>query len=433
MAVYTSGNGAGKLEFRVESTLGTSAAAWKGLRPEENPTVNTEVVSLIPVSHIGHQNPFETHEAKPVIAPLAVQPGAFGLKTAVYPPAAGNEPSIVTLMKSTGLDCKAIASADVTAGTPAVDSIEFTAVTPTVGDAVLVELLNGDYFPMLVADVTTKTATPSMDLPSAPHAVGGALEVMHCFSPRTDTTFSVADGKSLQFQWHGHPLYDDTLGDLVVRRIAAALEGIGEISIPNFGEKFMFDLTFQGMQQTLPDDVDMDSDNLVDIGIPLILNDKFNFGFAAADVSGGITAAAKYARDVKINLGVKVEPVPYHGGGTIGGIQQYHLQFETATASFIAGFDSSAKAEIAKAMVGPNVDTYLHFVQPSASATTPSFGLWLPKCHLSKTPDIMLFEKIVEYKCDYTASIAGYDNGVFIDDAGAAPWYMAFGGRAAVA
>ncbi|MFA5377720.1 MAG: hypothetical protein WC455_18360 [Dehalococcoidia bacterium] len=430
---YTTGKGMGQMKVWAESTLGTQTGSYFMVRPEEPPTVKANARTLVKVPTIGHQH-WADGEATTVHAPQSVEAGAVAFKTAIYPAKThGTIPSVVTLLKSSGLNCVVASADDVTTGSPAVGSIEPAAITPVVGGAYSVQLLNGQYWPMLAADVASDVITPSMDLPSAPAAVGGAVGKMWCFSPTTSVTYDVPDGLSLQFAWHSWARHTDALGDLMVQRIACALEGLGDITIPKGGERMFMDLSFYGMQKDFLANADIGADVFQDVGKPMFIDDNFRFRYASADVTGGITAANRYAKDFKINLGVTVEMNEYHGDSTIGLIQGYHIQFaDHATITMTRGYDASAAAEVNKAMVAEtNGHTYIELVQPSTSPTNASFGFWAPSCHLKEFPSVELHGNLVEYTCVYEARCANYDGTTTIAQPGASPWFLAFGGEAA--
>lgn len=440
---FAPGKGAGKFEFRGESALGTGTGSWYNLRPETPPTLDANPITPVDVSYAGHRHPADCGEALPVGIRLT-QAGAVSFQTGIYRAASGgNTPTLITLLKSMGLN-ESVGSTDTTvAGSPAVDAIELTADEGAVGRATVIELqdVTGHetgtlYWPTLAAAYSASTITPGMDLPKVPVATDTAT-IMHTISALTSTSYEVSSTASLQFRLSTWGEHDDAAGDYAPIRTACALETLGDITIPDeMGGKFLLDLSFTGYQNDSNTN-DMTADSFYDSGVPLIKTDDFRFCFGDASTAGGITYATRPAKNVVFNPGWTVMMINQHGSGSIGGVQKYFLQVVPPTVTFTAYFDGDVKTQILDELESIDVGTqqtpkYIAAIQPSRNLSQPSFGIWMPNCHLAteKPYSLNATGDVLEFTATYRGGLAGYNSQTDIDEGGGQPIYIGLGNEA---
>ena len=127
-----------------------------------------------------------------------------------------------------------------------------------------------------------------------------------------------------------------------------------------------------------------------------------------------------------------------HGSTAVGGVQKYFLQIVPPTISFKAYFDSTVKDDILDEIEGipdgtEQTEKYLAVIQPSRNLNTPSFGAWLPNCHLATEDTYQIPDpnsEMLEFQITYRAGLAGYNSESNITEAGGQNIYIAFGNEA---
>jgi hypothetical protein len=408
------------LMYRTESALGTGSGTLQNLRFTEG-TFPTDSRILVANPNGGHAHSFNVDDHG---IPIEMyREGALSFTTEIRGPATpGNKPPIVTLMESAGCTATAMGGDTTVAGTPAVDTVELTDDYGGFGLACAVELAGSKYFPILAADYSASTITPTMDLPSAPSA-SNTVANMYCVIPSTgalaatDTIELVANTRGTQSSGQ----------DLSFRYNAVSCSGIGELSF-KYGEAPKMSFTFNVGKLTEESDA-IAEETFYDSAKMCVIDDNFEAAYATYDMGGGITRNVFHLLECTFVWGFKVIPIMASGGGSVAGLQGYIQVADPNPKITITGlYDSSWQS-----LLQDENDSYkyFHFVQPCVydEGNESAFGLWLPKCRLSTeapvTHDFVGGEYIKSTTTWDVTTEAFTNSGTTIDsNSAAAPWYF---------
>jgi hypothetical protein len=409
----------------VQADLVTPNTSTVTVRTEDNVTIPTEEFLSEPQKNMGRANAYDVAD-QPIIYE-AVRENAISLPVAVRRSPDTTTPTIPTLAESGGCNVDVNDDDTITAYTDTTDWDLTTGLgADKNGQAILVELDNGLYWPTLLADYThsTTTCTPGMALPSASSATN-ATKRMYTITPNTG---QVDNSKLLTFIAQTRGKYT-TAPDLTWQLAGCALGTFGEIKIEPGGEVIITP-TFHVA------DVDKKADTLTaesftkDTTYRQRNYGNFRFEFADANTSGAIASAHMELLSATFLPNHITAAIPGEGSvDVLNSIQGYMAKMDehpTVTLELLMDkvywetFDDSPG----------QTNKYISFIWPTTSLTTPASGIWIPNAYLSAPP--VAEPHASDYiKCTlvYTASSSEYGSTRTNNSTGMAPWYMAIHGQ----
>lgn len=408
----------GVFSYAQESALGT-AGSYGELRYNETVNFPTSTRQLMANPNMGHEHAYNQSD-KP-IAFQQFQEGAGSFASYIRRSSGtSTAPPIADFFESAG--CNVTTNAGTTvASYSSTTAWDLTATDGAHGQAGLLELDSGTYYPVLCADYTTDTVTPSMAIPSVTSATN-AWEVMTTIWPRSR---QVTSTKTLSFQYHSRGTH--TSGeDLAYTWSGCALSGVGDMVLRPF-EAPVLEFSFHVGKSAQSSDA-ISAESFDDGEKFVIINDTFCYETAAASAAGGIARGVGTLLEASISWGFETGPIPGEGDGTYAGLQGYMHRTLVPKVTLTQLFTKDAWT----ALEGTNTSQYIGLVQPTTSLATPAFGFWMPNAHIDpETPPTVDWAgaDYVKAAVTYIADSAGYESAEDNSDAGAAPWYFAISGE----
>ena len=405
--------------YAVESALGTPGTYYE-IRPNDVPVFPTSTRQLIANPNMGHAHAYNQSD-KPI--PIEqYQEGAGTFAQYIRRASANNaEAPIAKIFESAGCNVVTSTGSDTVTGYTSTTDWDLTGTDAAHGQAGLLELDSGLYYPVLVADFSTNTVTPAMALPSAA-SDGNAWQLMTTIWPRSR---QVATDATLAFEHHSRATH--TSGeDLHYIYTGCALSALGDMTIAPF-EPPSLEFTFH------VGDIDQASEaisaeSFVDGEKFAIINDNFRFEYATASAAGAIARGDGILLNATITWGFETAVIPGEGNGTFNGCQGYMHRAAIPKVAITQTFTKDYWTELE----GSNTSKYIGLVQPTSSLTTPAFGFWMPNAHIDpETPPTVDWASndFVTATVTYIADSAGYESATANSDAGEAPWYFAISGQ----
>ena len=402
--------------FAQETALGT-AGSYTELRPNEVPAFPTSTRQGMANPNLGHEHAYNQSD-RPIWF-QKYQEGAGSFATYIRRATSTGQNPISKLFESAGCSVATNSGTTVASYTSTTDW-DLTATDGAHGQAGLLELDDGTYYPVLCADYTSDTVTPSMAIPSASSATN-AWEVMSTITPYSRQVVST---KTLAFQQHNRATH--TSGeDLAHTWTGCALSAVGDMVIKPF-EAPSLEFTFHVGKAAQSSDA-ITAESFADGEKFVVINDSFCYETASASAAGGIARSVGTILEATITWGFECVPIPGEGDGTYAGLQGYIHKALVPKLAITSTFSKSAWTELE----GSNTSQYIGLVQPTTSLTTPAFGFWMPNAHIDpETPPVVDFSSndFVTGTVTYIADSAGYESAEDNSDAGAAPWYFAISG-----
>jgi hypothetical protein len=288
------------------------------------------------------------------------------------------------------------------------------------GNAILVELSDGTYYPVLVAAKSTDTVTPGMALPSATEN-GKAIEVMTTMFPQSRV---VPSDKTLSFLQNLRATHT-TGEDLSITASGCAVTALGDMTLtPNTMPELAFTLdvaTVADGSLAIADEVFVDGQK------PAVVTHDARVELATAADAGGISRTDVILHEATVSWGFTAEAIPGFGSGSLAGIQGYKLVAGNPMITIKGDYN----AQYWDDLEGTNPSQYLGIVQPTTSLSTPAFGIWMPKCHLADEEPVIINrdDNLVTATVKYMASVADYNSETDNTDEGAAPIFFAISGQ----
>ena len=186
MANEIARGGIGNVWVRQESSLGTSAASWEGVRCEGFPSFSTSTMKLIENHIAGHRHPLERE--LPEHLDMYME-DAITIKSRLHRASTDGDTPIMSTFFQAGGWQEDVGGASTTDGTPTVTAIDVASATGMAsGECVLIEVTPGVYHPVLIANLAGATITPSIALSAAP-AASEVVEICHALTPTTQTGY----------------------------------------------------------------------------------------------------------------------------------------------------------------------------------------------------------------------------------------------------
>ena len=395
-----------------------------------------------------HQHAFKNSD-KPVFLTKYFDNGSYVCNIRAAASANGTPP-IATLFESMGCVVSSNLTPFVTTVAVYTDAGTWTLTDDLYGGADtsavcgLLELNNGVYYPVMLADYAfaTKTCTPGMDIPSASQA-GKAWEYATTIIPQARVQQSA---KSLAYRLSTRGDISEGTGaspyeELSYRYKAGAAIGVAELTLGPVGTMPTMSFTLAGVEEGQTTEA-ITSESYIDSSIPVVITQDFNIELADASSSGGIAQNSFIKKgDATIAFGIKAEPIMGEGNSSScpGGIQGYVLRSDGKARVTMRGLYQGENAypdvwtEISTTA---NTSQFVGLVQPHRDSTlaTPGFGFWMPNGHIPHDALPQLHYKsddgeTIDFTVTYEADIAGYDSGVLNADRGPTPWVMCITGN----
>lgn len=400
-----------------ETALGT-AGSYGELRTNDIPVFPTSTRQLMANPNVGHSHAYDQSD-KP-IAYEKYQEGAATFSTYIRRASANNAQNPISkLFQSAGCNI-ATNTGDETITYSSTTAWDVTSDAAH-GQAGLLELDSGLYYPVLVADYSTNTITPGMAIPSASSS-SNAWQLMTTITPRSQT---VPTTKTLAFKQNARATHT-TGEDLLMTYTGCALSAVGEMVIrPLEAPALEFTCHVGKVAQSssaIAAETFEDGEKFV------IINDNFCFEYADASASGGIARNDGLLIEAAVTFGFEGGPIPGEGSGTYAGLQGYIHRPLIPKVRITQLFTKDYWTELE----GSNTSKYIGLVQPTSSLSTPAFGFWMPNAHIDpETPPTIMWADAdyVQATVTYIADSAGYETATLNSDAGAAPWYFAISGQ----
>jgi len=408
------------LMFRAESALGTGAGTLQNVRFTEG-TFPTDSRILVANPNGGHAHSFDVDDHG---IPIEMyREGAISFTTEIRGPATpGDKPPVVSFMEAAGCTATDMTGDTTVAGVPAVDSVEFTDDYGDEGLCAAVELANSKYFPMLIGSYATSTATPGMDLPSAPSA-SDIIANMYTVIPTTGA-LAATDTLELVVNTRGT---QSSGQDLSFRYNACACSGIGEMSF-KYGEAPKMAFTFNFGKMVEESDA-IAEEAFYDSAKMAVIDDNFEAAYATWDPAGGITRNVFHMLECSFTWGFKTIPIMASGGGSVAGLQGYIQVADPNPKLTVTGlYDTSWQTLLQDEN---DAYKYFHFIQPCTfdEGNEAAFGLWLPKCRLAADAPVshdFVGGEFIKSTTTWDVSVADWtDAGSKLDsNIKVAPWYF---------
>ena len=422
----------GQVEVRGESSLGTGTGSWQGIRCESMPAVPASTVKLIENNVAGHRNPLERE------LPVAVdvyREDAFSITMRIHRESTdGDTPIMSNFFQSAGWQAD-VGGATVTSGTPTTQAIDVSSATGmAAGECVLIEVTPGVFHPVLVADLTGSTITPSIALSDAP-AASEVVEILNSVTPTTSSAYQVPTDKTLQFRVNTHGTYNDATSDLSFLARGCALSSVGALEIGPVGSFPTLEYTFHAGDIT-PQENDISADSFQDSSHFVVINQDAQFAIANTNSGSGVTSlTTKHFQKLTFNLGLKVMPVPGVGAGGLNGLQAYMLVQDAPTVMIECVYtgDTDYSRKFFDELHSHSSRQYIHFTPPTSDLDNPAFGVWMPNCHLmpGAEPTIDVSRDFITCQATFQATTAAWGGNDDIDEVTSAPIVIGISGEAA--
>jgi hypothetical protein len=337
---------------------------------------------------------------------------------------ADTQPFIATLLESAGWNVTTTTASTVASyvSTTAWDLGNSGVAYGVPGNAILVELSDGSFYPVLVAAKATDTITPGMALPSASENAKD-IEVMTTMFPQSRV---VPASKTLSFLSNLRATHT-TGEDLSFDYAGCAVTALGDLTIK---VNEMPELAWTLDVSTVADgSLAIADESFVDGQKPSVVTHDARVELATSNDSGGIARTDVILHEATVNWGFTVEAIPGYGSGTLAGIQGYKLVAGTPSITIKGDYTKDYWDDLE----GTNPSQYLGIVQPTTALTTPAWGIWMPKCHLSEEEPVIINrdDNLITASVKYIGSVADYNSETDNTDEGAAPIYFAISGAAA--
>jgi hypothetical protein len=378
-------------------------ANYTDVRVEGEPTVANPAETGVPVNTLQSN----VYDGESPITTSQFVDDAFVMTTIIRAPATPGEDSItVTSLKSGGYQ---VASSDdtTTTGTPTVSAIDLTAATNVLtGEGCHILLPSGKYLPVLSADTTAGTITPSMQLPAAP-ASGAAVLGADTASPGapgpTSTTLSIRHWNQMKASGGSNFVYHQGTG--------CALSTAGDLVMER-GQLPTMEMTFRAAQLTRGNNATFPTNSFQD-GTGIQVWDDILVGFANSSSAGNI--AASYYSVIKATLspGVNTTVVPELGGEADQGGVCAHMSTPTDTMPRLTLEIKADEARLDDWETAGGVSKYISILQ-YGTAAAPGMGIFCPTARLIEPPvdepygnDYEKFTLVYQlYPAGYTAGAA---------------------------
>jgi hypothetical protein len=390
------------VQYSIESTFNTDPDAnYTDIRVEGEPTVAAPAETGVPVNTLQSN----VYDGESPITTSQFVDGAFVIPTIIRAPATPGEDSFtVTALKSGGFQ---VASSDdtTTTGTPTVSAIDMTDATNVLtGEGCHILLPSGKYFPVLSADTTAGTITPSMQLPEAP-GVGAAILGADTASPGTpgptSTTLSIRHWNQMKASGGSNFVYHQGTG--------CALESAGDLVMER-GTHPVMEMTFRAAQLTRGNNATFPTNSFQD-GTGIQVWDDLLVGFAGSATAGDIAASYYSVIKATLSLGVNTSVVPELAGqNDQGGICE-HMSTPTDTMPRLTLEIKADEARYDDWETPGGVSKYIALTQ-YGTAAAPGFGIFCPTARLIEQPvDEPYGQDFEKFTLVYQLYPAGYTAG----------------------
>lgn len=409
------------LGYVQESSLGTNGGSFSEIRYASELTLPTDTRIMIANPNLGHQHAADKSDVPVIVEKF--RDGALKVMTRIRRSgSADTAPPIADFFESMGCTIATNGKTTIDSYT-STTAFDLVADEGAVGNAGLLELNSGVYYPVLAAEYATQDVTPGMAIPSASLATND-WEVMTTIWPRSQ---QVPSTKTLAFEHHSRATHT-TGDDLSHEYQGCACSAVDDLVLKH-GEAPEMGFNFTVGK------IDQKSDAIAAESFACgakfaVINDDFRFEYATASAAGGIARADLTPEEVTITFGITCVPILGEGDGVFAGMQGYILQFGIPKVKILATFDKDYWDE----MEGSNTKKYIGIVQPTRALTTPAFGFWMPNSYLDpENPPVVDFtgKEYVRGTVTYIGTCAGYSSDTLNSEAGAAPWYFAISGAGA--
>lgn len=423
--------GSGQLRVIAESAMGVPTGSYWNTRPEALP--NFPASKQLIDNHIaGHAHALKRE--KPEVAQNMVE-SAFSADFRIRRAVAGAKPDIIRFFESAGWEVASTDGDTTLTGTPTVSSlIQNETVVEYPFQFVLVERSAGVHVPVLVNNLTGdgfKTMVPHVRLSAAP-TTGAAVTTMYSVTPTTDTTFSLANGKTLGFRLNTYGQYDAALQDLALGLRACALAQVGEMVIGKAGTFPVLNCTFHGVPVDITADA-MGNDSFNDTSRFAVINDDLEFAMVASNGTGDIALVTKAITEARINFGVNTVPQYANGAGSVGGAIGFMNMMSSPRITIVAQYrnDDASKAWFTN-LETTNPSLCIQIVQPTRNLAQPAFGIAMPNCHIVSggEPVFGVTGDVLTATMTLEADISGVATGTMITDTESAPIIFGISGQA---
>ena len=419
----------GNFWYRVESSLGTSAATWYSIRTEETPTFPTNDRVYVANSRAGYQNPYTTD--KPVSVDM-MREGEISFSTRVRR-SESDIPTCIRMLESGGLTSSSTSNGTVSAS--GTDTLTTSGDIGDAGSVVGIECADGLTRPALIISGTASPYTLAAATPSA-HENGGEVTQMYTVGARTAYSNpylveSGTSGNTLQFRYISSAPYDDTPRNLYYVHTGCAMASISPIEIGAPGTIPVFDMTFHGFPSQAPSaSSSPPSDSFSDSAPFGVVRPSMEFQYGTASASA-LSSSLYNIESISIDMGVSTIPVKTNGSGaTVGGVSAYISVPAAPKITITTAWDGLAAFEKGWfSNIDTNESKYMHIIQPTSNpGTDPCWGFFMPNAHIDAEgePTIDHSGDIVKASVTFTGSRANYGD-EDIDSALEAPIYFAIG------
>lgn len=418
----------GNFWYRVESSLGTSAATWYSIRTEETPTFPTNDRVYVANSRAGYQNPYTTD--KPVSVDM-MREGEISFSTRVRR-SESDIPTCIRMLESGGLTSSSTSNGTVSAS--GTDTLTTSGDIGDAGSVVGIECTDGLTRPALIISGTASPYTLAAATPSA-HENGGEVTQMYTAGAKTDYSSpylveSGTSGNTLQFRYVSsapHPASQSMYHVFT----GCALASVSPIEIGAPGTFPLFNMTFHGFPDASPAATGSSiADNFGDTAPFGVVKPTVEFQYGTASTSA-LSSSLYNIESISIDLGVTTVPVMTNGSGsTIGGASAYVSVPAAPKITITTAWDGLAAFERGWfSGLDTNESKYMHIIQPTSNpGTDPCWGFFMPNAHIDAEgePTIDHSGDIVKASVTFTGSRANYGD-EDIDSALEAPIYFAIG------
>lgn len=400
-----------------ETALGTSTLAnAEQFRFNETVTAPEQIGQLQDNPNMGHENVNDRRDKG--LHFYQRMDDAISFTSMLRTNAAGKINPLTTWLKSGGLSVATQASATTLAGTPAVGSLELTADVGAIGQAALVELDNGLLYPVLAADYSASTITPSMDLSSATSATNNVTPMDTTIAPGNvdvPATQTLSFVRNTRMEYAAASGLEDTAWDYTgcaLNTWSMEFTPGGDVQIP---------LSFHACKAAQRQDA-LAASTFRDTGKYIKLDDNCEFTIDDASAAGGITSSTLNFKSITFTPGTSTVGEDATGGGSYVDTSRFISSIDKTTVVITAKWDRSFYDDF----TGTNTSKYIHLIQPSSSTAVPAFGLWLPNCYLQEDgTQTSKDENFVDVQLTYVVTAAGYGSDTTNGSRGMGTFYFA--------
>lgn len=403
--------------YAQESALGTPGS-YGEVRPNGVPAFPTNTRELAANPNLGHMHAYNQSDKPIAFERYREGAGSFGTNIRRYSSTGAGNP-IAEMFESAGCNVTTSSGSETITYT---STTEWAVTSDAAhGQAGLLELDSGVYYPVLVADYTGTTVTPAMAIPSAASTTND-WELMTTIYPRSR---QVSTTKTLSFEHHSRGTH--TSGeDLLYTYTGCALSAVGDMTLTPLGIPAL-EFTFHIGDVAISSEA-ISAESFVDSEKFAIINNDFRCEYDDASSSGAIARSDVKLFEAVVTFGFESGVIPGEGDGTLNGLQGFMHRPLVPKVKLTQLFTKDYWTELE----GSNTSKYIGLVQPTRSLATPAFGFWMPNAHIDpETPPVVEWERddTVAATVTYIADSAGYESATDNDDAGAAPWFFAISGQ----